>query len=324
MNILITGSSGYLGRNTVRHAIKEGHEVTGFDLKPSGFDDSAFNEIISDITDEEAVTKAVAGHDAVIHSAAALAQFVRDEDRLHRINVWGTLNVLSAALKHNVRKVVFISSVEVYGVDVPNPCPEDAPMRPLCQYGRDKLDCEILCKKYMDMGLNITIFRPPTINGAGQNEPFLVDQMRSISKGGLAILPGGGKTRLQMVNIDDVSSACMMAIRNPDFSNRTLNLGSENVPTLEEMTTALFRHAGKRPRELNIPAGLARFAVRLLSVLGISPLEPQHLEIALKDYVFDIKRAKALGWKPLKDDIQSAKDAYDWLIKQEQIKRNFE
>jgi 2-alkyl-3-oxoalkanoate reductase len=317
MNILITGSSGYLGKNTVLRAIEEGHKVTGFDLKPSGFTNAAFNEIFSDITDENAVEKAVTGHDAIIHSAAALAQFVRDEDMMHRINVWGTLNVLSSALKYHVKKIVFISSVEVYGVDVPNPCPEDAPMKPLCQYGRDKLDCEILCKKYMDMGLDITIFRPPTINGHGQNEPFLLDQMRSISKGGLAILPGGGKTRLQMVNVDDVSDACLMAIKDPNFSNKTLNLGSENVPTLEEMTTALFMHAGKKPKKLKIPAGLARFAVRLLSRLGISPLEPQHLEIALKDYVFDIGRAKALGWEPLKDDIQSSRDAYDWLAKQE-------
>jgi nucleoside-diphosphate-sugar epimerase len=317
MNLLITGSSGYLGRNIVGHAIEKGYAIAGFDIKPSGLSQKGFREIISDITDDAAVDNAVKGNDVVIHSAAALAQFVRDEDRMHRINVWGTLNVLSAALKHKVKKVVFISSVEVYGVDVPSPCPEDAPLKPLCQYGRDKLDCEILCNKYMEMGLDITIFRPPTINGPGQNEPFLIDQMRSISKGGLALLPGGGKTRLQMVNVGDVSNACLLAVDDPRFSNKTLNLGSENVPTLEGMTTELFRHAGKVPRELKIPAGMARFAIRLLSGIGISPLEPQHLEIALKDYVFDIKMAKALGWKPSKDDIQTARDTYDWLINKE-------
>jgi nucleoside-diphosphate-sugar epimerase len=317
MNLLITGSSGYLGRNTVGRALEKGYEIKGLDIKPSGLSHPDFREIISDITEAPAVETAVNGCDAIIHSAAALAQFVRDEDRMHRINVWGTLNILSAALKHGVKKVVFLSSVEVYGVDVPSPCPEHAPLKPLCQYGRDKLDCEILCNKYMEMGLDITIFRPPTINGPGQNEPFLVDQMRSISKGGLALLPGGGKTRLQMVNVGDVSGACLLAIEDSKFSNKTLNLGSEDVPTLEEMTTALFRHAGKVPRELKIPAGLARFAIRLLSGIGISPLEPQHLEIALKDYVFDIGRAEALGWKPSKDDIQTAKDTYDWLIKKE-------
>ena len=317
MNLLITGSSGYLGRNIVGQALDKGYAVAGFDIKPSGLSQKGFREIISDITDDAALYSAVKGCNAIIHSAAALAQFVRDEDRMHRINVWGTLNILSAAIKHKVKKVVFISSVEVYGVDVPSPCPEDAPLKPLCQYGRDKLDCEILCNKYMGMGLDITIFRPPTINGPGQNEPFLLDQMRSISKGGLAMLPGGGKTRLQMVNVDDVSLACLVAIEDQRFSNTILNLGSENVPTLKEMTTELFRHAGKVPRELKIPASLARFAIRLLSGIGISPLEPQHLEIALKDYVFDISRAKALGWKPSKDDVQTARDTYDWLIKKE-------
>jgi 2-alkyl-3-oxoalkanoate reductase len=317
MNLLVTGSSGYLGRNIVGHALDKSYAVEGFDIKPSGLFQKGFREIISDIADDAAVDNAIKGCDAIIHSSAALAQFVRDEDRMHRTNVWGTLNILSAALKNKVKKIVFISSVEVYGVDVPCPCPEDAPLRPLCQYGRDKLDCEILCNKYIEMGLDITIFRPPTINGPGQNEPFLLDQMRSISKGGLALLPGGGKTRLQMVNVDDVSRACLLAIEDSGFSSKILNLGSENVPTLKEMTTSLFRHAGKQPRELRIPAGMARFAVRLLSGLGISPLEPQHLEIALKDYVFDIGRAKALGWKPLKDDIQTARDTFDWLIGKE-------
>lgn len=315
MNILITGSSGYLGKNLIRLAAERGLTVTGLDIKPSGFSHERFREIISDITDSEAVRNAARGCGAIIHCAAALAQFVRDEDLMHRINVWGTLNVLSAAIKENVKKVVFISSVEVYGVDVPCPCPEDAPLVPVCQYGRDKLDCENLCMTFIDMGLDITIFRPPTINGPGQNEPFLVDQMLSISNGGLCMLPGGGRSRLQMVNVDDVSEACIMAMDSPGFSGRTVNLGSENVPTLEEMTKALFSHAGHKPKMIRIPAGIARFAVRLLTFLGISPLEPQHLEIALHDYVFDISMARSLGWHPRFNDIETAIAAYDSLIK---------
>ena len=112
MKILITGSSGYLGRNTVMKALKRGHAVRGFDIKASGITHHAYRETVADITDPDAMAKAARGTDAVFHLAAALAQFERDERRMHRVNVGGTANVLSAAAKLKVRKVVFISSVE--------------------------------------------------------------------------------------------------------------------------------------------------------------------------------------------------------------------
>jgi dTDP-glucose 4,6-dehydratase len=316
MNILITGSSGYLGRNMARTALEKGHSVVGLDIKPSGIAHASFKEIIGDITDLRVVQQAAAGCEAVFHLAAALAQFERDEKRMHDINVHGTENVLSAALEHQSRKFIYISSVEVYGIDVPVPCTENAPIAPICQYGRDKVESEKLCSDYVSKGLDITIFRPPTINGPGQNEPFLVSQMEGISQGKATLLPGGGKTRLQMVDVDDVSSALFLALENPRSKGMAMNLGSDNVPTLRAMAEALYKHAGKPPKFIVINACVARAAVALLSALHISPIEPQHLEIALRDYLFDNSLAKGtLGWKPVKDDIQSSIAAYDYQLK---------
>ena len=316
MKILITGSSGYLGRNTVMRALKRGHAVRGFDIKASGITHHAYRETVADITDPDAMAKAARGTDAVFHLAAALAQFERDERRMHRVNVGGTANVLSAAAKLKVRKVVFISSVEVYGVKIPVPCPEDAPIAPVCQYGRDKAAAEMLCREYLERGLDVTVFRPPTINGPGQNEPFLVEQMEAITRGKPTILPGGGKTRLQMVYVGDVAQAMFLALSRASSRGQFLNLGSDDVPSLKELALALYSHAGTRPKFISVPAAVARAAVRTLSFFGVSPLEPQHLEIALRDYVFDNSRAKELlKWKPSKNDIESAIEAYDWHIK---------
>lgn len=316
MKILITGSSGYLGANTVKRALERGHEVVGFDIKQSRIVHASFKEVTGDISDPEAVTLAVKGCDAVFHLAAALAQFERDENRMHQVNVTGTGNVLAASLESGIKKFVFVSSVEVYGIQVPVPCPEDAPIMPVCQYGRDKVECEKLCSVYLKRGLDITVFRPPTINGPGQNEPFLISQMTAIRQGKATLLPGGGKTRLQMVHVDDVSSALFICLENPQSRGAVMNLGSDDVPTLKAMTEALYKHAGTEPRFININAGLARFAVSLLSALHLSPLEPQHLEIALRDYIFDNTRAKnLLGWKPLKNDIEASIEAYDFMFK---------
>lgn len=312
MKIAISGSSGYLGRRVAAAALGRGHEVVGIDIKPSGIKDGKFSEHLVDIADLEAVDRAVEGVDAVFHLAAALAQFVRDETRMRNTNVTGTSNLLKAAKVNRVRKFVFTSSVEVYGIDVPTPCPEDAPMNPICQYGREKVECEEMCRDYVSEGLDVTVFRPPTINGPGQNEPFLVSQMEAVYRGKPTLLPGGGKSRLQMVDVDDVADALFLALEHPKAMGAVMNLGSDNVPTIRRMVQALYEHIGRRPRFISIPALPARAIVRGLSAIGLSPIEPQHLEIALKDYVFDNGRAKELiGWWPKKDDIQSAISALD-------------
>jgi len=315
MKILITGSSGYLGSNMVRAALAKGHEVIGFDIKPQGIRNNLFTQYEGDITDQAAVRRAASGCRAIFHLAAALAQFERDERRMHEVNVVGTENMLAAAYENGGEKFIFASSVEVYGIDIPLPCTEDAPIAPVCRYGRDKVECEQLCREYLSKGLDITVFRPPTINGPGQNEPFLVSQMEGISQGKSTLLPGGGRTRLQMVDVNDVCSAFFLALDNPRSRGLIMNLGSDNVPTLRAMAEALYRHAGKPAKFVVINAAIARAAVRLLAALHISPIEPQHLEIALRDYIFDNSLAKeVLGWKPSRDDIQSAIAAYDHHI----------
>jgi nucleoside-diphosphate-sugar epimerase len=315
VKILITGSSGYLGRWAVRAALEKGFDVSGLDRRPSEIEHDFFQEKIGDISDGETAGEATKGCDAVFHLAAALAQFEPDQGRMHRVNVTGTDNLLSAALDHGVKKFIFMSSVEVYGIGLPVPCPENAPLQPVCQYGRDKVEGEELCKQYLQKGMDVTVFRPPTINGPGQNEPFLLAQMEAISKGRATLLPGGGRTRLQMVDVADVCEAMFLALDNPEARGKVMNLGSDQVPTLREVTLALYARAGRTPRLIHVNATLARAAVKVLAAVKLSPLEPQHLEIAIKDHVFDTELAKTiLSWQPRKTDIESAVDAYEWYI----------
>ena len=267
---------------------------------------------------------AAKGVDVVVHLAAALAQFVRDETAMRAVNVGGTANALAAAWQNGAKKFIFASSVEVYGVIVPIPCPEDAPMNPVCEYGRNKVESENICHEYLAKGMNVTIFRPPTINGPGQNEPTLLSQVHSAFMGKALLMPGGGKTRLQMVYVDDVSRAIMLAIDLAEASRgAVLNLGSDDVPTFKEMATALFQRAGKKPKFININASIARGLVKFLAKFGKSPVEPQHLEIALRDYMFDTTQAKkVLGWSPTKTDIETAVETYDWHVAQQKAKES--
>jgi len=314
--VVVTGCSGYVGQHVVQRLVDENYAVTGIDIKDfpgKGLPNVTFFK--GDIVDRDFVVQSCSGADAVVHCAAALAQFVKDTDRMYAINVTGTRNVIEACQKHTIQQLVFVSSVEVYGIDVPVPCPEDVPLCPVCPYGEHKVIGEQMCIGLAEKGHGVAILRPPTINGPGQNEPFLVEQMKAVREGKPVILPGGGKTRLQMVDVRDVAQAIVLSLHKITKGVLVANISSDNVPTIRQMVTALFEHAGKKEKILSVPAPVARGIVNILSFFGVSPLEPQHLEIALRDYVFDNSRAKkALGWYPTKNDIESAIDAYEWFI----------
>jgi len=320
MKMLITGSAGYLGKNLVAKSLERSMNVIGVDIKQSVIQNPNYIEEICDITNTALIHEVFERHkpDFVVHCAGALAQFVSNEEKMHEINVDGTHILLEESWnqRETLKKFIFISSVEVYGIDVPIPCPETAPMNPICQYGEDKVECEELCNEYFSKGLNITIFRPPTITGPGQNEPTLLGQIKNAYEGKKAFLPGGGNTKLQMVNVFDVCEAIFLSIENPESNGEVFNLGSDDVPTLREMIDTLYEYAGKTPKYLSLGAGTLRFIVKVLNFFHISPIEPQHLEIALKDYTFDTTKVKnKLGWNPTRTDSESACDTYDWYVK---------
>jgi nucleoside-diphosphate-sugar epimerase len=106
-----------------------------------------------------------------------------------------------------------------------------------------------------------------------------------------------------------------LALESPESKGAVMNLGSDDVLTLREVMLALYDHAGTKPRLISVNATVARIAVRGLSAMKLSPLEPQHLEIALRDHLFDNRLAKKiLKWRPGKTDIESAIDAYEWVL----------
>ncbi|MGQ9843041.1 MAG: NAD-dependent epimerase/dehydratase family protein [Spirochaetota bacterium] len=318
--VCVTGCSGYLGKQVVQTLCDSGYKIIGIDIKDIMEEEiknaDNFHFVKGDITQKDDVLVACRDAEAIVHCAAALAQFVHDQARMEEINVNGTQNVIEVCKKFSIKQLIFISSVEVYGIDVPIPCSEDAPLQPVCPYGRHKVEGERMCIRLSEKGVAVSILRPPTINGPGQNEPFLVAQMEAVYKGKYVILPKGGTSRLQMVDVRDVANAIQLCLEKLTKGLLIANIASDNVPTIYELVKALFVHAGKKEKIIAVPATLSRLLVRGLAKVNLSPLEPQHLEIALRDYVFDNTRAKqTLGWLPTKNDIESAIDAYEFHIK---------
>ena len=169
MRILFTGGSGKAGREVIPYLIERGHRVMNVDLKP--LDDPRVDNITADITDSGQMFNALSMYadfdelepgtgvprfDAVVHFAAIARILLTPDNECYRVNVMGTYNVLEAALKMGVRKVVIASSETTYGVCFADgekkplyvPVDEEHPTVPEDSYGMSKVVNEVTAKSF--------------------------------------------------------------------------------------------------------------------------------------------------------------------------------
>lgn len=169
MRILFTGGSGKAGREVVPYLLDRGHRVVNVDLVP--LDDPRVDNLIADITDSGQVFNALSMYadfdelepgtgvprfDAVVHFAAIPRILIKPDNETYRVNVMGTYNVLEAALKLGVRKVVIASSETTYGVCFADgerkplyvPVDEEHPVVPEDSYGMSKVVNEVTARSF--------------------------------------------------------------------------------------------------------------------------------------------------------------------------------
>ncbi len=305
----VTGAGGFLGSALCGRLLAEGYAVRGLDLRFPHEQEGQSERLQGDVTDAGLLAQGCQGASFVFHLAALLPQRNAPPEEMRRVNVEGARAVLQAAANAGVRRLVLMSSAEVYGVPRQIPCPETASVSPIGEYGRNKVEAERLAREAMEGGLPAVILRPPTIVGPGMPEKFLRGTLAALRRGRPIFVPGG-RIRFQMVAVSDAAEACLLAATVPGAAGGTFNIGSDNVPTLLEMTRRLKRRLGSRSPIVPVPPALARWVFRLLLAIGRSPLEPEHVRIAFSDYVFDNARAKqVLGWQPSLDNVAALAQA---------------
>jgi len=119
MNILVTGGSGFIGTNLVTDLLKEGHKVTIYDKQKSEtYPDLC---IVADIRDQEQLTRSIFGVDVVYHLAAEHRDDVQPTSLYYEVNVGGAENMVCALKKNSVNRLIFTSTVAVYGLNSGTP-----------------------------------------------------------------------------------------------------------------------------------------------------------------------------------------------------------
>lgn len=170
MKVLVTGGSGMVGKYLVAELLQHGHTVGIADIVPPKDSTATFHR--TDVLDLAAVERTMSGYEAVIHAAGIPHPLNDPAERIFHVNVNGTFNVLEAAARTGVTKVVFTSSESTLGFafmsnrHVPDylPIDEHHPMRPQDPYGLSKVIGERICRTYSERyGLRTVCLREPWI-----------------------------------------------------------------------------------------------------------------------------------------------------------------
>lgn len=309
---LVTGGAGYFGDRLCRKLQDADCDVRIFDIQQPGDTCPGAEVFQGDIRDAAAIGAACQGVDVIFHNVAQVP-LAKDKRLFWSVNRDGTRNLLEAALRAKVRKVIYTSSSAVYGIPETNPVTEQTEPHPMEDYGKAKLAGEALCWEFAGRGLDVSIVRPRTIMGHGRLGIFQI-LFEWIYQGVNIPVLNGGRNTYQFLHADDLAGAIILASRRP--GPEAFNCGAERFGTMREVLENLCRVAGTGSKVRSLPMAPMVAAMQISSKIGISPLGPYHSMMYGRSMYFDISKAQAqLGWQPAYSNDDMFAESYGWYLK---------
>ena len=256
-SVLVTGGAGCIGVQVCLELIRRGIEVHLFDLHEQlTYVDTLVppNTKIhyGSILDLSSLRDAMADCDAVIHLAAYLGVRRTETNRLRciEININGTKNVLDCAVQHNIEKMVFASSSEVYGEPIENPVEETTPTQGKTVYAVSKMAGEELCLAYAQRypELKFSILRYFNTYGPFQIAQFVIPKfIRNCMEGKPPVIYGSGEQKRSYCYSSDTAWATVETLFSEKADGETLNIGnSDNPVSLSELADLVLDVCGKK------------------------------------------------------------------------------
>lgn len=310
--VLITGGTGFLGVHLARRFLKEQWEVTLFDLAPLDATDlqGKVKTIQGNIQNRKEIENAIKDHDYIVHAAAALP-IQRTKKAIYGVNIDGTKNVLAAALRHRVKRLVFISTTAVYGVPKHLPEREDSPLDPIGYYGESKVAAENLCLEAEQNGLEVNIIRPKTFLGPERLGVFSL-WFEAIYNGHRIFILGNGNNKYQLLAVEDVVDAVYKALTAP-VHGEIFNIGAKQFQTWRKDLEAIIKHEKSSSKVTGLPVLPSQVALRFLELAQLSPLSAWHyMTMPVPSYVATDKAEKLLGWKATQSNQELLLTSYLW------------
>jgi nucleoside-diphosphate-sugar epimerase len=297
--VVITGASGFIGRHLAEAYRARGATVRGIDLEP----DPAQGIVAGDVSRPGRWQAAFAGADVAVHTAALVGMPTpRQPERYWRVNVAGTRHVLDAARAAEVRRVVVLSSIVVFGLDFPDQVDESYPVRPTAvPYVDTKIATEQVALAAHAAGeVEVTVVRPGDVYGPGSvwvREPLRMLRTRTF------VLPARGRGIFSPVHVDDLVRGLVAAGETPQAAGAVLTLsGGVGVPArvfFDHLGAMLGRPVPAVPTPaLLAVAGATGVGARMLRRSSVLSADAARY-LGERRGTYSIARAtRVLGWSP--------------------------
>jgi dihydroflavonol-4-reductase len=328
MKALVTGATGFVGAAVARALVAAQWQVRV--LARKGSDRTNLNNLNvetleGDLMDAASLERAAQGCTGLFHVAADYRLGAPDPSQLYRNNVEGTRNVLDAARRAGVQRIVYTSSVATVGIPADGtPGEEGTPValeNMIGHYKRSKFLAEEVVREAARAGLSVVIVSPSTPVGPGDVKPTPTGQLVLDAAAGR--MPAYVDTGLNIVHVDDVAAGHLLAYERGQVGERYI-LGGEDM-TLREILGVIAALVGRKPPRVRLPYGMVLPIAYLAD--GYAKLSGRSGRITLEGvrmsrkimFFSSAKAARELGyrWRP---PAAAFEDAIRWFREHGQLR----
>jgi len=324
---LVTGASGFIGGHLTEALVHEGYQVRC--LVRASSDTSLLDRLgveiaVADLTDGQALTRAVQGCRYVVHCGALVSDWALPEEIIE-VNVTATRNLAGAAAQAGVARLVHFSTTDVYGHPTRPGVDESYRASGFSNwYAQTKLDAEAEVRRAeAEGGLEVVILRPATVYG-----PRSLDVIGNIAKairGRHMLLIDGGRAIAGLCFVENLVDAALTALRHDDAAGQAFNVTDGLDVTWRRFTDDLASGLGYPPARYSLPykmasgvgVGLEQGNRLLLRATGrtLPPLlSRQAVQVLGRDQDFSNRKAREqLGWEPRVDYATGLAATLTWL-----------
>ncbi len=243
MRVLVTGASGMIGMSVIERLCTDGIKVIATDAVKSPCEVS-IPWHVADITDEKKLNEITADCTHVIHLAGISGPMVaqNDPDRVFRVNIDGTRNILSICKKHKISRFIFASSIMAYGPQADlKPVKENRPLLSSNMYGVSKIACEALVRAYDGISeFQGTSLRLAHVYGPRRTTSCVIGETLRAAKNNQAYsVPFGLGWSRQYIYLDDIVDAFISVLHKNELPLDCYNIGPGRLYELEKISLLL-------------------------------------------------------------------------------------
>jgi nucleoside-diphosphate-sugar epimerase len=267
MKILVTGGTGFVGRQVVQDLLAQGHEVRLL-ARQIVLREGIETYHLSDIEDEDSQRLAMQGVDAVCHLAGrahVMGPTPADHEALfEKVNVDWTRRLAGLAFESGVRRFVFVSSIGAVGSssEPGRPLTEQTLCQPTTPYGLSKLKAEEALREMATQhGGEWVIVRPPLVHGKGA--PGNLARLGKLVRTGLPLPLGGLRNARSLIHVSNLSAALSACLQHPQAAGQVFHVRDNRDYSTPDILRGVARSLGRPARLFKFPTPLLRLGARL-------------------------------------------------------------